>query len=68
MFPRDKSSSYVCVVHAWCVLKGVGHHDNASLQTRGWLPWKPRMAEGKEEAIDGEGVNEREVKDMRAAS
>lgn len=30
------------VVHVWHVLKGVGHHHNASLKTRGWLPWKPQ--------------------------
>lgn len=36
--------SFVCVsaVHAEGLLKGVGRHDNASLETRGWLPWKPQ--------------------------
>jgi len=41
------------------VLKGVGHYDNPSLQTRGWLPWKPWTTEGKEGAIDGERQRKR---------
>lgn len=32
----------VCVVHVERVLKGAGRHGNASLETRGWLPWKPQ--------------------------
>lgn len=46
----------MCVVHVKCVLKGkggVGHQGNASLETRGWLPWKPR-AELSSRTIEGE--------------
>lgn len=32
----------VSVVRVECVLKGVGRHGNTSLETRGWLPWKPQ--------------------------
>lgn len=45
----------LCVVHVKFVLKGkggVGHQGNASLETRGWLPWKPR-AELSSRTIEG---------------
>ncbi|KAM7396555.1 hypothetical protein PAMP_019588 [Pampus punctatissimus] len=46
------------------VLKGVGRHCNASLETRGWLPWKPQAESSKagrlREKKEREGVGDRE--------